>query len=560
MKNLQVSKWSMIITIAIICIFQGYWLHKLYDDEWDSLKKRTDVLLKETVQELQTERIRTSPYLLKPTSVSKVEVYNDGPKIYHYPPPGISAKRKMNGVMVFSGAGTRDNGAMIVRKDSFARHFRRRVEPGQLMDSLMDAYRGKGLIRIFMTDSGRSKPGLGAKRVQIHQPDDFLPGMEMASAGHRKQRVTMSGDTLVKYDLKDRKVADSSYRRVVFEWSAMTDSIPLKKVDSAYRIALHKEGIKLPWRLHLKRFNDRHDRSIDSVPEDELVTRSALIGFDKPFGYQARFENPFTYILGKLTFPIIVAFALIAITVVSFATMYRNLLFQRKLGAIKNEFISNMTHELKTPIATVSVAIEALKNFNAIHDPARTKEYLDISASELQRLSLLVDKVLKLSMFENKEVDVRKEKFDMRTLLEEVTATMRLQFEKANARVNISSQGSAFMLYADKMHITSVIYNLLDNALKYSPLKPVIDINLRSADGQLIFSVSDNGVGIPGEYKDKVFEKFFRVPSNDHHNIKGYGLGLSYVSQVIEKHGGTVTVESGADKGSTFIIKLPVES
>ncbi|MBL7752414.1 MAG: HAMP domain-containing histidine kinase, partial [Chitinophagaceae bacterium] len=224
---------------------------------------------------------------------------------------------------------------------------------------------------------------------------------------------------------------------------------------------------------------------------------------------------------------------------------------------MKNDFISNVTHELKTPIATVGVAIEALKNFNAINDPARTKEYLDISQNELNRLSLLVDKVLKLSMFENKEMDLRKESFDLKQVTEEVVSSFRLQFEKFHASAEILTEGSDFTLLADKMHITSLLYNLVDNALKYSPEAPEIKVILADKGAMIQIAVSDKGVGIPPEYRQKVFEKFFRVPAGDTHNVKGYGLGLSYAAEVVAKHGGTVEVNSETGKGTTFIINLP---
>ncbi len=224
---------------------------------------------------------------------------------------------------------------------------------------------------------------------------------------------------------------------------------------------------------------------------------------------------------------------------------------------MKNEFISNVTHELKTPIATVGVAIEALKNFNAIHDPERTREYLDISQNELQRLSLLVDKVLKLSMFEKKEMELKKEQFDCRQLVQEVMNSMRLQFEKYHARAHLHTEGENYIVEADKLHITSVIYNLLDNALKYSRENPVIDVFVRANSENIEISVRDNGIGIESAYKEKIFDKFFRVPTGDKHNIKGYGLGLSYVAEVIRRHHGNVRVESELGKGSTFTARFP---
>jgi two-component system phosphate regulon sensor histidine kinase PhoR len=248
------------------------------------------------------------------------------------------------------------------------------------------------------------------------------------------------------------------------------------------------------------------------------------------------------------------------LTILSFTLLLRSLVQQRKLTQLKNDFISNITHELKTPIATVSVAIEALRNFDALHDAERTKEYLAISSNELQRLSFLVDKVLKLSMFEKHQVELKEETVELALLVKEVVSSMKLQFEKHKAQVNVQLQGYRFEIMADRLHITSVLFNLLDNALKYSKENPSIQIELKAETGLVQLMVTDNGIGIPAEYHKKIFDKFFRVPSGDTHNVKGYGLGLSYVSYVIQRHYGSIAVESQPGIGSRFIIKLPAIS
>ena len=219
-------------------------------------------------------------------------------------------------------------------------------------------------------------------------------------------------------------------------------------------------------------------------------------------------------------------------------------------------FLNAVTHELKTPIATVGVAIEALKNFNAINDPQKTKEYLDISSNELQRLGLLVDKVLKLSMFEKKELELKYEPVNLKEIVDEVTASLRLQLEKNNARVSVTQNGD-LNLQGDRLHLLSVVFNLLDNAIKYSNGDPSIQIELNGDEQNAELSIKDNGIGIPAEYQGKVFEKFFRVPAGDTHNTKGYGLGLSYAAQVIRKHNGIISVDSQPGLGTKFTIILP---
>jgi len=335
---------------------------------------------------------------------------------------------------------------------------------------------------------------------------------------------------------------------------SLQDSVTIKEITERYSLLLNREKIGIPFSITRKETGHRED---EFYPLDIEESHEVTVGFFRPLTFTLNLANSSTYLLKKLALPILVSFFLVGITVFSFVLLLRNLMQQRRLAQLKNEFVSNITHELKTPIATVGVAIEALRNFNAINDPQRTREYLDISSSEIQRLGLLVDKVLKLSMFENKEIALQKESFDLLQLTQEVMASMKLQFEKQNAIVTLETSGNNFVIEADKLHISSVVYNLLDNALKYSKEKPEIDIYLSAHEQHVSLQVSDKGIGIPKEYKGKIFEKFFRIPGGDRHNIKGYGLGLSYVNHIVHQHMGFIDVKSELGKGSTFIVNIP---
>jgi len=336
---------------------------------------------------------------------------------------------------------------------------------------------------------------------------------------------------------------------VVFDFltrvDSLQDSLKVREIDSAYKRSLNHQKLNIPFNII------RLDTCCDE-PEINEVT----VGFKAPVTYRMELGNTVPYLIKKISAPILFSIVLLGITILSFVSLYRTLLRQQRLAALKNEFISNITHELKTPIATVGVAIEALKNFNAMDNPARTREYLDISSNELQRLSLLVDKVLKLSMFEKKEIDLKYETLNLKDIVDEVTASMRLQLEKYHANVTVTQEGNP-VLQADRLHMQSVVFNLLDNALKYSKEHPVINIHVAEAGDHVQLSIADNGIGIPQEYKEKIFDKFVRVPHGDTHNAKGYGLGLSYVAHVVEKHKGKIEVESQEGNGTRFMISLP---
>jgi two-component system, OmpR family, phosphate regulon sensor histidine kinase PhoR len=355
---------------------------------------------------------------------------------------------------------------------------------------------------------------------------------------------TLKGDSMPPARVMMRN--QNRLMKILYDVENVQDTITIAEISKQLRKHLDQQNMDIPFTI-IRTVGKR---------EDERVFNQVSVGFKNPITYKLQLGNTFPYLLRKIAAPILLSVFLIAFTVVSFLVLYRNLLRQRRLAEIKNEFISNITHELKTPIATVSVAIEALRSFNASMDPQKTKEYLDISANELQRLSLLVDKVLKLSMFEKTEVDLKYEPLDMKALVDEVTSSMRLQFEKHHADVRVTTEGDT-RLEGDRLHLVSVIFNLLDNALKYGNGHPEINVNINGGQSKLSLCIADNGIGVPPEYRDKIFEKFFRVPTGNVHNAKGYGLGLSYVSHVVNKHNGNIRVESVEGTGSRFVITLP---
>ncbi len=327
------------------------------------------------------------------------------------------------------------------------------------------------------------------------------------------------------------------------------DSLHLSDIEKKFKKVLAAAAIDAPFTI--KRVKS------DIPPPRKRITLSDEIIFTPNGGYQLVFPDLTVLVLKKISLQILFSIFLTLLTVGSFFLLYRSLKMQQRLMALKNDFISNITHELKTPVTTVGVALEALKNFNGLDNPKLTQEYLDIAQNELSRLNILTDKILKTAIFEDKGVDYKSEAIELDKLVDQVLASMKLVFEKQKANVSFTREGNDFRINGGSAHLTSVIYNLLDNALKYSPTDPEIVVVLKEDVNNIILAVKDHGVGIAPEYKKKIFEKFFRVPTGDIHNIKGYGLGLSYVESVVKSHGGTITVESEIGKGSCFTITLP---
>lgn len=345
-----------------------------------------------------------------------------------------------------------------------------------------------------------------------------------------------------------RKRKDTQQNIII---NLVVDTLKPKEIKQKYAARLLKQQITIPFEVAVTKGRLR-DTS------DAPAQLKARMQFDGVV-YQAKFQEPDWFLIRKIVPQVFFSLFLITITSLSFWLIYRNLQQQRRLTALKNDFVSNITHELKTPISTVSVAIEALSSFNVLQNPAQTKEYLEISKNELNRLSILVDKVLKMSVFEQKELVLNTDNVNFRSLVESVLATMKLQFEKCQANVNFDLFGKTFTIIGDSIHLTNVVYNLLENALKYSK-EPNINVVLQENEENLQLSIEDNGMGIEEEFLPKIFDKFFRVPTGNVHNIKGYGLGLSYVKNVVECHKGTIEVNSRIGEGSTFIMRLPLLS
>jgi hypothetical protein len=247
---------------------------------------------------------------------------------------------------------------------------------------------------------------------------------------------------------------------------------------------------------------------------------------------------------------------LLGVILLAFCVTYRSLFRQIQLGIMKDDFVSNISHELKTPIATVKVALEAILHFDAAGQKELTAEYMEMASLEMERLELLVNRSLHTSLIESGKLSMQPELCDLKTIVEEVLLAYQVKFIAYDAEVQLQTLGTHFKAMADKLHFQGVLVNLLDNSLKYGNGNIRIHILLEQKDDKLTLSVTDNGPGIPEDYRNKVFEKFFRVPANNQHNIKGYGLGLSYAAQVMQQHKGSIAVANMPEGGCRFTVSL----
>jgi len=238
----------------------------------------------------------------------------------------------------------------------------------------------------------------------------------------------------------------------------------------------------------------------------------------------------------------------------------RTIFLQKQNSEIKNDFINNMTHELKTPISTISLACEALSDPELAKIETIKNRYLNIINTENKRLGLLVEEVLQSAVLDKGDFKLKKEEGDLHELLKEVIEKYQIQLKERGGKVELNLDAPNARFEFDKNHLTNVIYNLLDNAVKYSKNEPRITISTKLNAGNILLSVKDQGIGISADNLKKIFDRLYRVPTGNVHNVKGFGLGLSYVKIITERLGGKVSVESQLEKGSTFYIELPLIS
>jgi two-component system phosphate regulon sensor histidine kinase PhoR len=237
----------------------------------------------------------------------------------------------------------------------------------------------------------------------------------------------------------------------------------------------------------------------------------------------------------------------------------RTILEQKRIGAIRNDLVNNLTHELKTPISTISLACEALADPSIPRTEQQVQRFTGMIRDENKRLGSLVENVLQSAVLEDGQMRIKRVELDLHALIQDVVRSSGMQVSRRNGRIELELAADIHHVLGDRIHLTNLIYNLIDNAVKYTEKEPRIRIATQSNDEGVTLSVSDNGIGIPTSEHRKIFDRLYRVPTGNIHNAKGFGLGLSYVQVVVERHGGHIRVESQPGKGSTFHIFIPFE-
>ena len=372
-----------------------------------------------------------------------------------------------------------------------------------------------------------------------------------------EMKMSFLNDPKKKIGHKAKAVIDGKSQRDV----SLGDQRDLKVMDSLVNHQLDRLG----W--HIDRNYALYDYSDGRLVKGIVVSKSPSAFLSGKYTYNLKFQNRYQLVISTITWLIIYqmryylisSFLMLVLTAAAFYLLIRLMKNQQLYAQARMSFTSNMTHELQTPISTIAVALESISKYHLIDEPEKLENYLNISRHELQRLQAMIEKVLKQEQMDLGKTTLQLSLFDIQTILKQVILSMDIQVREKNTRLILIPADEPYFIKGDAMHMANVCYNLIDNALKYSPAESKIEISCSIANHELTISFKDNGPGIKEIHQLQVFERFFRIFNQDNiHNVKGSGLGLHYVKQVVELHGGRVALHSKVGKGSNFMVILPL--
>lgn len=386
----------------------------------------------------------------------------------------------------------------------------------------------------------REKTGKATITVRLNGQADTRRHQSLIQSKINKQDVILKGVKLFIGSSLDSSGTINS----------LIDSLPyhldtaLFKTCYVQNLPADKKKLNISWEL-------RNQTDSDGSRKNVILIKP-ITGGDMP---EARIGGFNGYLLSKILPQVLFGIVLVLITALAFVIAYRGIINQILLNEQREEFINNMTHELKTPVSTVKIALESLLSLGFNKDPAITGEYLNLASVETKRLENLINRILDQTLIEGNNHPFSPERINATRLIEEAVKAMTPRLEK-DGFIRFLPEEEEILLTGDKLYLQGVLQNLLDNSIKYCNTVPEIIISIKKTLKHIEVTITDNGPGIPSKYQKKIFEKFFRIPTGDIHNIKGYGLGLSYASLVMRIHGGNINVINH-DQGCSFILRFP---
>lgn len=354
-------------------------------------------------------------------------------------------------------------------------------------------------------------------------------------------------------------------RQMLVEGKSVEERISKSQIEGLLFSRFLKKGIEMPYEYAIYLEGKKPIYQSEAFNEYESCSyfRTTLIPggvFNKPTLISVYFPHEKKHYLQSMG---IMGWSsgLITLLILTLFSLALFIMFkQKRLSEMKNDFVNNMTHELKTPISTISLASQMLVDKSIPEEQKNLAQISRIIQTESKQLGFQVERVLQMAIFDHGELKLKKEEINLHELIETLAQNFLLQIDRRAGKLEFLPEAEDPVITGDTMHITNVVSNLMENAMKYTRQTPLISISTRNEPGKIVLSVSDNGIGISREDQKRIFDKFYRVPTGNVHNVKGFGLGLSYVKLIVEQHKGSIRIKSEPEKGSRFDIHLPLQN
>jgi two-component system phosphate regulon sensor histidine kinase PhoR len=596
----------MLLALLSLIAFQWYWIENAIAEKNEQFDRKVNETLRETARQIEKQEVvflakqrilqeekrrlleiskpqkrlaaRKSERRVKKTQQIQSDTinfaYNDGNSLKFEPRHVITIHLNPEGIQTKNDALTERMFVYPERQSEYLRTFledehrsfekfrKRSLEIAQKQSNILE------ISRFFEEDDfmerGSPMSGFDAFITEDNSTVE-IRGNEIKPADYLKLNNKPSNKPNDNFTKKQKKVdlMKDVFKDFIIGKRSIYERLNHVMLDTLLKKQFAEEGISLPFEYGVRdngnfvfaSFNKGENFSKSKTYKVKLFPNDT---FQQDQTLQVYFPEKENYILKNLWSIFGSSFLLIAFVGGIFYYSVNSLLNQKKLSNIKNDFINNMTHELKTPVSTIALALEVIKDKEINKSPEKTERYLNIITEENRRLGTQIEKVLQIAKLEKGDLNLHFEPIDINEVLDQVVKNQGVQMEQHGVKLNLDLQAEETIVSADRVHLTNIVFNLMDNAIKYSKEQPEISIATSNTTSALSITISDNGIGIPKDQLSKIFEKFYRVPKGDLHDVKGFGLGLSYVKNMVEMHKGSITVNSKIEEGTEFSINLPL--
>jgi two-component system phosphate regulon sensor histidine kinase PhoR len=401
-----------------------------------------------------------------------------------------------------------------------------------------------------------SAPDKSGKMNIIRRGDDFNTN---SRAVYIKQNEFL--DWVKKRSNEFRNMSDQMINEI-YQWEK-TLELDNKEIEYTLNQTLAYTGIQTPYEYAIIKNGIVQDGTFKKSQKNDFLKNNYKVRLfpdniiRQDLQLSVIFPEKTNYVLGSMMWILGGSMPFSLFILATFALSLYFLIRQKKVSEMKSDFINNMTHEFKTPIATISLAADTITNSKVINDEASIRHFIGMIKKENSRMNKKVETILQIASLDKKEIEFKFENVSIHTLIEHAIETIEIQVHQRNGKINLQLNAEDPFIYGDSDHLTNLVNNLLDNAIKYSPELPEITVSTNNVEKGILLSVEDKGIGMTKAVQSKIFERFYRQSSGNVHDVKGFGLGLNYARSIIEAHKGTITVISEPGKGSRFEIFLP---